>query len=88
MARAHLRGLLARVALAPAPALALALTLTLTLGGAGVASAGGPAIVKGPYLTGLSDDGVDVRFELDGAAAATVEVRVEGGAGGRDAGGP
>jgi MYXO-CTERM domain-containing protein len=38
------------------------------------ARAGAGRIVKGPYLTGLSDTGVDVRFELDGPAAATVDV--------------
>ncbi|HXN34498.1 MAG TPA: metallophosphoesterase [Polyangiaceae bacterium] len=31
-------------------------------------------LLKGPYLTGLYDSGADVRFELDGPAAATVEV--------------
>jgi len=35
---------------------------------------------KGPYLTGLCESGVDVRFELDGAAAATVEVDRAAGA--------
>jgi 3',5'-cyclic AMP phosphodiesterase CpdA len=34
-------------------------------------------LVKGPYLTGLSASGVDVRFELDGPVACTVEVRPE-----------
>jgi hypothetical protein len=40
-----------------------------------------PQIVKGPYLTGLGEDVVDVRFELDGAAAASVEVFADGEAG-------
>ncbi len=41
------------------------------------ASAKGSAlrIVNGPYLTGLSDTRVEVRFELDDAQPATVEVR-------------
>jgi hypothetical protein len=38
-------------------------------------------VVKGPYITGLSAAGVDVRFELDVAAASTVEVRRDEGAG-------
>jgi predicted MPP superfamily phosphohydrolase len=29
-------------------------------------------LAKGPYLTGLAEDHVDVRFELDGSSAATV----------------
>ncbi len=42
---------------------------------AGLAGAVGPAkLSKGPYLTGLSDTGVDVRFELDGTASADVTV--------------
>ncbi|MBV9946911.1 MAG: metallophosphoesterase, partial [Myxococcales bacterium] len=34
---------------------------------------------KGPYLTGLSESGVDVRFELDAPAPASVEVTLDGG---------
>jgi hypothetical protein len=40
-------------------------------------------LTTGPYLTGLSEAGVDVRFELDRAAGAAVEItHDEGGAGG------
>jgi len=35
---------------------------------------GGRGPLKGPYLTGLSDDGVVVRFELAARAAASVQV--------------
>src|SRR5579859_962605 len=35
-------------------------------------------IAKGPYLTGLSDQGTDVRFELDASGPAVVEVLREG----------
>jgi 3',5'-cyclic AMP phosphodiesterase CpdA len=35
-------------------------------------------IAKGPYLTGLSDQGTDVRFELDASGAAVVEALREG----------
>jgi hypothetical protein len=37
----------------------------------------GQGLRKGPYLTGLSDDGVVVRFELSAPAAATVQVARE-----------
>ena len=37
--------------------------------------AGAAKVVKGPYLTGLSESGVEVRFELDGLSAAAVEVK-------------
>jgi hypothetical protein len=40
--------------------------------------------VKGPYLTGLSDTGVEVRFDLDGASAAAIDVAPDE----RDAGRP
>src|ERR1700722_13161024 len=43
------------------------------------AAAAGPLMAKGPYLTGLSAVGVEVRFELDAAAPATVEVSSAGG---------
>ena len=36
------------------------------------------SLVKGPYLTGLTTSGVGVRFELDAAAPADVEVAPEG----------
>jgi hypothetical protein len=39
-----------------------------------------PRLVNGPYLTGLSSEGVDVRFELDSATPATVVVTPQGGA--------
>jgi hypothetical protein len=42
----------------------------------------GAQLMKGPYLTGLSGVGVEVRFELDGAAPATVEMIEEGAEGG------
>jgi hypothetical protein len=32
-------------------------------------------LLKGPYLTGLSESGVDVRFELDAPSPARIEVR-------------
>jgi hypothetical protein len=38
-------------------------------------------LAKGPYLTGLSDESVDVRFELDGTAPAAVTVSPDGDAG-------
>ena len=49
------------------------------LAAAGLFAATGPAtargrIVNGPYLTGLSPTGVDVRFELDGSTTALVEI--------------
>jgi len=47
----------------------------------GASAQAGARLLKGPYLTGLSDTGVDVRFELDGSAAATVEVGRDGGGG-------
>ena len=37
-----------------------------------------PRAAKGPYLTGLSDTGVEVRFELDAPGSASVEVRSDG----------
>jgi len=44
---------------------------------AGDAFAGRPAL-KGPYLTGLSESGVVIRFELAAPAAATVQVTGDG----------
>jgi acid phosphatase type 7 len=46
-------------------------------------------LVKGPYLTGLSEGGVDVRFELDGASPAALDVGRDRGDAprGADAGG-
>jgi len=41
------------------------------------ASFAGQGPLKGPYLTGLSDSGVDVRFELASPASATVQVTRE-----------
>jgi len=41
-------------------------------------------LIKGPYLTGLAEGGVDVRFELDAPAPAVVSTWLEGTA---DAGG-
>jgi predicted MPP superfamily phosphohydrolase len=37
-----------------------------------------PHLVKGPYLTGLGEDRVDVRFELDAPSAMAVAVVAEG----------
>jgi hypothetical protein len=51
--------------------------LALSAAFAGVttdAAAAGPRLVKGPYLTELSESGVEVRFELDAAAPASVEL--------------
>ena len=46
------------------------------------ASANPPlALTKGPYLTGLSESGVEVRFELNGAAPASLEVDCDGAGG-------
>src|SRR5579864_6222813 len=36
------------------------------------------SLLKGPYLTGLSETGIDVRFELAAPASAHVEVRPDG----------
>jgi hypothetical protein len=35
-------------------------------------------LLKGPYLTGLSESGVEVRFELDGVEPAAIEVGLDG----------
>ena len=35
-------------------------------------------LIKGPYLTGLAEGGVDVRFELDAPAVASVELAADG----------
>jgi hypothetical protein len=40
-------------------------------------------LTKGPYLTGLSESGVEVRFELDGPAPAVIEVGADGAHGAR-----
>lgn len=50
-------------------------------GAGSVARAASPQLLKGPYLTGLSDGAVDLRFELDGASPATVEIAADGDAG-------
>jgi hypothetical protein len=59
----------------------LALSAVL-VGGAADAAAAAPRLVKGPYLAALSDTGVEVRFELDTAAPAGVEL--SGGEGSGD----
>jgi hypothetical protein len=60
-----------------------AATLALSLGAWSAAEAAPAAgLAKGPYLTGLSDVGVEVRFELDAAAPASVEVTPGAGDGG------
>jgi hypothetical protein len=41
------------------------------------ASTPGAHLVKGPYLTGVSDTGIEVRFELDVPGRGTVEVTPE-----------
>ena len=58
----------------------LGLALVATVGWSEPANAEA-RIVKGPYLTGLSDSSIDVRFELDPASAATLAVVREGDAG-------
>jgi hypothetical protein len=40
-------------------------------------AAGTPHVVKGPYLTGLSEERVDLRFELDAVSPASVVVASE-----------
>jgi tRNA (guanine-N(7)-)-methyltransferase len=60
----------------------LALILAATLGWSKVAQAEA-RIVKGPYLTGLSDSSVDVRFELDRGSPASLTVVRESDAGSR-----
>ncbi|HEX3345182.1 MAG TPA: metallophosphoesterase [Polyangiaceae bacterium] len=45
------------------------------------AAAAAPRLTKGPYLTALSDTGVEVRFELDAPAAADVELKAGEGRG-------
>jgi hypothetical protein len=59
----------------------LAFAVALVGGSAPSSAQGAPPVrlVKGPYLTGLSDSGVDVRFELDSAAPASIEVGLESG---------
>jgi MYXO-CTERM domain-containing protein len=52
-----------------------------SLAGATDAVAAGPRLVKGPYLTALSDSAVEVRFELDTAAPAGVELTAGEGSG-------
>jgi hypothetical protein len=58
----------------------LVLILAAGLGWSKLAHAGA-RLVKGPYLTGLSESSVDVRFELDQGAPATLAVVREGDAG-------
>jgi hypothetical protein len=41
-------------------------------------SVAAPAVVSGPYLTGVDDSSVVVRFELDTSSAATLKVTEEG----------
>lgn len=55
--------------------------LTALLVGLGARAEGGARINKGPYLTGLTSTGVDVRFEFSGAAPARLEVKKVGDAG-------
>jgi acid phosphatase type 7 len=59
-------------------ALAVASATTLC---ASLALAAPPRIAKGPYMTELDDHGVDVRFQLEGAPAATVVVVRDDGVG-------
>jgi acid phosphatase type 7 len=73
----HRRRLLAR--------LALPLCGLLAASTSAWAEAPRPAVlIKGPYLTTLSESGVDVRFELSGASPASVDVVRDGA----DAGAP
>jgi hypothetical protein len=60
----------------------LVLTLAATLAWSALAQAEA-RIVKGPYLTGLSDSSIDVRLELDQASPVTLAVVREGDAGSR-----
>jgi hypothetical protein len=57
------------------PALACAVSVVIATGRAWGDNRRPVALSKGPYLTELSESGVDVRFELDGASPASVEVR-------------
>jgi acid phosphatase type 7 len=57
-----------------------AASVALALGGGSAVAALAPALVKGPYLTSLSSVAVEVRFELDAAAQAAVEVNPGGSA--------
>jgi hypothetical protein len=63
------------------PAVVLAVLAGSTFAQPRPAAAAVPQLVKGPYLTGLTSDSVDVRFELDAPAAATVEFSAEEDAG-------
>jgi acid phosphatase type 7 len=65
--------------------LAMAGAAALTLVARSRAAEAAPALLKGPYLTGLSSAAVEVRFELDAAAPAAVDVKpgpADGDAGG------
>jgi hypothetical protein len=63
----------------------LALSAALVAGSTNAAAAS-PTLAKGPYLTALSDAAVEVRFELDAPAAASVELEATEGAGDAAAG--
>jgi acid phosphatase type 7 len=65
-----------RAAVALLVGVAPGLVATTTALGEGIRA---PRLLKGPYLTALSDSGIDVRFELDVASSASVEISHEGG---------
>jgi hypothetical protein len=60
--------------------LGLAVLLALVALSGSSSAAAAPRLVNGPYLTGLSGEGVDVRFELDSPSSASVVVTPQGGA--------
>ena len=70
-----------------AAAVALAGMLLCYAAAAG-ADAGRVRAAKGPYLTALSDTGVEVRLELDAPASVTLEVRADDGGSPRTATSP
>jgi acid phosphatase type 7 len=65
-----------------AVACALAFAFAFTWPASASASAARPEILRGPYLTALTDAQVEVRFELDVPAVASVELVPDGADGG------
>lgn len=59
------------------------LLLSLAWGPARAEKARPASLSKGPYLTGLSDAGIDVRFELNVSLPAAIEVERDGSDGGK-----
>jgi hypothetical protein len=62
------------------PRVTLLLAVGLAIAGPARA-ASSPQLAKGPYLTDLSDQRVEVRFELEAAAPASVILSPQGDAG-------